>query len=391
MKPIPTIEQLYTDISYDLKNRLNLPDEDLKLVLDAVSSVLAAQIKLLYLYLGDVQNNIFPDTADSAENGGELNRMGNIYLNRQPRPATDGRYIIKLEGLANSETRAGLTFKSNDDALNPGKLFICDSSYVLQGFDDYIEIRSLEAGLGSSLSVGDQLTITEPVLGVEKTVEVFSIVNLPIESESIEVYRKAIIDSIQLEPQGGSKTDYRLWSADAQGVEKVYPYVKENEAGVVQVFVEATEIDSIDGHGTPTTFILDDVKSVIEFDPDVTRPLNERGRKPIQTILEVLPITLKPVDVEIISIQENSNAIESLIRTNLELYLKTVRPFIAGADLARNKNDILNVARLQGVVSDSLGNTNFFMGFKMYVDGSEENLFMISRSNIPYLRNITFS
>ena len=391
MKPIPTIEELYNNISLDLKNKLNLPDEDLRLVLDAVSSVLAGQVKLLYLYLVDVQNNLFPDTADTAENGGELDRMGSIYLNRQPRPATDGHYIIKLDGLANSEIRAGLTFKSNDDALNPGRLFITDPSYVLQGFDDYVEIRSLEAGLDSSLSVGNQLTITEPVLGVEKTVEVFSIIDLPIQSESTDVYRKAIIDAIQLEPQGGSKTDYRLWAADAQGVEKVYPYVKENESGVVQVFVEATEIDSIDGHGTPTTFILNDVKSVIEFDPDTTVPVNERGRKPIQTILEVLPITLKPVDIEIVSIQENSTAIQSLIRTNLDLYLKTVRPFIAGADLARNKNDILNSARLQGVVSDSLGNTNFFMGFKMFVDGSGENLFIISRSNIPYLRNITFS
>jgi uncharacterized phage protein gp47/JayE len=67
-------------------------------LVDAFCSVIAGQLKLLYLYQADLQNNIFPDTADSIENGGELNRLGNIYLNRQPKPATDGYYSILLTG-----------------------------------------------------------------------------------------------------------------------------------------------------------------------------------------------------------------------------------------------------------------------------------------------------
>lgn len=391
MKPIPTTAELYQNIVSDLKNKLNLQDTELRMVLDAFASVMSAQMKLLYLYLADIQNNLFPDTADTIENGGELNRIGLIYLNRQPKPATDGYFKIKLTGIAGSDIRSGLTFKSNDDSLNPGKLFITDSAYEMISTNDEIEIRSLEAGLSSSLAIGNQLTITEPVFGVEQTVEVTEIISLPIESESIEVYRKAIIDAIQLEPQGGAKTDYRLWASDAQGVRTVYPFVKENEAGVVQIFVESTKIDSLDQLGTPTVFMINDVKDVLEFDPDNTKPLNERGRRPIQAILEVLPITLKPVDVTIINIQQNDGDITDSIRTNLEIYLQDIRPFIAGADLARNKNDILNTARLQGVVADTLGNTNYFIDFIMEVDGQVENTFIISKSNIPYLRNITFT
>jgi uncharacterized phage protein gp47/JayE len=392
MKPIPTIEEIFNRIEQDLKTKLNLNDSELRTVLDAVCSALAGQIKLLYLFQGDIQNNLFPDTADLAENGGELNRLGLIYLNRQPKPATDGRYKIKFTGIPGSIVRAGITFKSNDESLNSGKLFIMDSQYeILPGINNIVEIRSIESGLENALSVGNFLVITEPVIGVEQIVEVVEIIELPIESESIDDYRKAIIDAIQLEPQGGARTDYRLWAQDAQGVRAVYPFVKENEAGVVQIFVEATEIDSTDGHGTPSVFILDDVKQVLEFDPDSTKPIEERGRRPIQAILEVLPITLRPVDVDVIDLNQNSTSIQNLIRTNLEDYLKSVRPFLDGADLARNKNDILNIARLQGVVSDSLGNTNYFMNFKMYVDGQEENLFIFSRSNIPYLRNVNYS
>ena len=108
-------------------------------------------------------------------------------------------------------------------------------------------------------------------------------------------------------------------------------------------------------------------------------------------ILEIKPIELIPVDVEIISLNQNSVDITSKIRANLEEYLYGVRPFIAGADLSRNKNDILNIARLQGISADSIGNTNYFLDFKMFVDGQELSSFIMSKSNIPYLRNLTFS
>ena len=52
--------------------------------------------------------------------------------------------------------------------------------------------------------------------------------------------------------------------------------------------------------------------------------------------------------------------------------------------------DILYSGKLQSVVSDSLGNNNFFNEFKMFVDGQEEIKFAFSFSNIPYLRNINY-
>lgn len=391
MKPIPTLQQLRTSIAEDLQNKLDIPDDDLKKVLDAVCNTLAAQLKIIYLYISDVQKNLFPDTADVIEEGGELNRLGLIYLNRQPKPATDGKYIIELTGTAGSVIRSGLTYKSDDESENPGKLFISDTEYELTGSNDFLEIRSLESGLDSLLKVGDSLVITEPVFGVEQSVEISSVVELPISSESIEDYRRAIIDAIQLEPQGGSKTNYRLWAKDAQGVRDVYPYVKEGDSGVVQVFVEATKEDSTDGLGTPSASLIDDVIEVLELNPDITKPISERGRRPIQAILEVLPITLKPVDVEIISLNQSTIAIQSAIETNLEDYLTDIRPYIAGGQLSRDKNDILNIAKLQGVVRDTIDNTNYFLDFKMFVDGTEENNFIFSGSNIPYLRNIIYS
>lgn len=390
MKPIPTIASLYSDLESDLKGRLNLTDTDLKEVVNAIAIVLSAQLKLQYLYLSDVANNLFPDTADLAVDGGELNRMGQIYLNRQPRPATDGKYIIALTGAIGSVVRSGLTFKSNENSKSPGSLFIMDFEYILNGVDDFVEIRSLESGINHSLEINNELTITEPVIGVEQTVSVFSIVQLPVEEETTKHYRRSIINTRQLEPQGGAKTDYRLWSDDAAGVQNIYPYVKAGEAGTVQIFVEATKVDSTDGKGTPSIPLLLNVEEVIKFDPDITLPTNERGRKPIQVNLEVLPILLKPVDVTIYGLEIDSIEIRNTIKESLDIYLEGVRPFIDGADLARNKNDILYLARLQSVVTDVIGNLNFFTDFKMEVEGVDENIFVFDGANIPYLRNLNY-
>lgn len=391
MAAIPTILELYTNLSNDLRNRLDLSDDNLKKVLDAMALSLAGQFKLTYLALADVQNNIFPDTADTGENGGTLDRLGLIYLNRIRRPSTSGTFSVSVTAENGSSLRSGITFKSNDDSFNPGNLYILDQQQTLTGTGDAVEIRSLEGGSGVLLEVGDTLTITEPVIGVEQVVTVGAIVQQPFDEESVDDFRAAILQSIQLEPQGGAKTDYRLWAADAQGVRNVYPYVKDTEAGTVQIYVEATAADSTDGLGTPSAALMADVVEVIEFDPDISLPLNERGRRPIQANIEVLPIALNPVDVVITGLQENSPNIQASIQQNLENYLLSIRPYVAGADLARNKNDILYSARLQAVVTDVLTASNFFTDFNVFVNGVNQLNFLFSRDNIPYLRNLVIN
>lgn len=391
MREIPSINEIRDQIANDFKIKLNLTDSQLKYVLDAFDSVLSAQFKLMYLYLSDIQNNVFPDTADLEENGGTLERFGRIYLNRNPLPATAGIFKVSVTGSNGAVLRNSLTFKSNENSLNPGQSYILDSEYILTGSGDEIEIRSLGGGTDFDLNVGDELTITEPVLGVSDIVTVIEVIEQPRASEDIDVYRQNIIDAIQLEPQGGSKTDYRLWSADAQGVRKVYPYVRNDDAGIVDVYVEATISDSIDGNGTPDPTLLTNVLDVIELDPDETKPSNERGRKPIQSDVETLAITITPVDITISGLIDDSTAVRDAIETNIKDYLYNIRPYIAGADLPRDKNDILYSARVQSVVTDVLESANYFENLTMEVNGNTVNNYEFNLGFIPYLRNLIFA
>ena len=386
MRPIPSMQEIKESISNDFKSRLNLLSNNLKRFLNAFSIVESAKFKLLYLFLQDIQNNIFADTADLEANGGTLERMGRIYLGRNPRAATVGVFNLSVNGVAGSVLRSGLTFKSNENSLSPGQLYVLDLEYSLTGTSDVIEVRSLGAGSEFDLNELDELTITEPVLGVNQIVTVSEVVEQPRAGESIEAYRQAILNSFQLEPQGGSRTDYRIWASDAQGVRAVYPYVKNGEPGTVQVYVESTE-----GDGVPSNTLLQDVEDVIYFDPDESRPLNERGRIPIQANLEVLPIELVPVTLTITGLSQDTTTVRNAIQSNIELYLKDIRPFVSGADLARNRNNVLYAARLQSVATDVLDNSNFFTSLSMTVNGNSVSSYQFNLGFVPKLVSITYN
>lgn len=390
MKPIPTILQLNSNISNDLQNKLGLLSNNLKKVLNALALVLSGQFHLSYLYLRDIQDNIFPDTATTLENGGTLERQGLIWLNRPMFPNTIGTFQVNVNGVAGSVLRQNLTFKSNESTLNPGQLYVLDSQYICSGTTNLITIRSLGAGSTFNLEIGNNLTITEPVIGVNKTVTITSVITQPKAGETIEAYRQAILNAIQLEPQGGSRADYRQWATDAQGVRLVYPYVGES-LGAVDVYVEATLIDSTDGKGTPSTTLLNDVESVLNYDPDITKAIYERGRKPIQVFLNIQPIYLVPVDVAITGLSVNNPDIRATIQASIKDMLYKIRPFISGADLQRNKNDILYYGKMQSIATESLSNGNYYNTLVMTVDGNVLTSYQFNLADIPYLRYLTIN
>tara|TARA_B100000953_G_scaffold297883_1_gene293561 strand:- start:301 stop:1479 length:1179 start_codon:yes stop_codon:yes gene_type:complete len=388
----PKLIEINDQIKQDLKNKLGIDsDDDLKKVYEAISIVTAGQFRLQYLYLRDLLDNVFPDKADLEENGGTLERQGRIYLDRNPQPATSGIFRIRVTGESGSKLRAGLTFKSNDTALNPGRLYVLDNEYTMLTEEDFVEIRSLEGGSSNNLDLNNTLSITEPVIGVDKLVTVSSIVQESLDSEPIEDYRQSILNAIQLEPQGGARVDYVLWSDSVQGVRKVYPYTKDGQAGTVILYVEATEGDSIDGLGSASPQMLQNVYDAVNFNPDDTLPLNKRGRRPLQANIETVSVTPASVNLEISGLSVDSIEIRNKIEQNLRSYIKTVRPFLDGADLFRNKNDILTTSKLQGVVSNVIGTNNYFQGMTMSVNDGSFSSYLFQRDEIPFLNEINFS
>jgi hypothetical protein len=391
MITIPTLAELRTQIKSDLESNLQITIPVFgKAILWAITLVQAAKLKLIYLAIGLTQKNIFIDTADPASMGGTLERFGIVKLGRPPFPAVAGQYQVQVTGQVGAVINTPLTFKSNDTALNPGRIYQLDAPYTMPGTTGTITLRALEAGIASKLQVGDQLTSTSPIALVSSIATVLSEVVQPLDSENIEDYRQKGILAYQLEPQGGAGSDYIIWAGDAQGVLRSYPYARSGFTSEVNLFIEATLADSTDGKGTPGAAILTDVEAVVNFDPDTTKPLTERGRRPLGMIVNYLPITVQFVDIVITGYEGLTPAIETLIFNALTEDLKNVRPFVASANVLANKNDIISVPRLSFFVQVAVPQS-VYNSLSFSIDGSSvAGAYVFQNGDIPYLNSITF-
>lgn len=391
MITIPTLTQLYNRILNDLETEFgnNIPLFG-KNYLRAQAATEAASQWLFYKTLGKVQKNIFIDTADPESSGGTLERFGRVKLGRNPFLAQAGQYVVLVTGSNGAVINSETTFKSNDDSLSPGKLFVLDVAYVLSGSGDSITVRALNTGSDSSLMIGDFLTATAPIPNVNSVVKVDAESVPPLDSEDIEAYREKGIQAYQLEPNGGAASDYRIWSADAQGVARVYPYAKTGAANEIDLYVEANPGDSTDGYGTPSAGILADVEAVVELDPDTTKPINERGRRPLGIFqIHYLPVTIVVIDIVIEDFVGLTPTLTTAIFNAIKAELSATRPFIAGADTLESRNNIFNTNEIISTVL-TLSPGADFGDVTLLVDGVDLNTYTFIAGNIPRLNSITY-
>lgn len=384
MITIPTLREIYDGIIADLESELGVTIPAVgKSFLRSLAATQAGKLKLYYLGIGNLQKNIFVDTADPESTGGTLERWGRIKLGRNPFPATAGQYTIEITGTIGAIIPASSTFKSDDDSANPGKLYVLDNEYVLIATTDTITVRALESGLDSQLAIGDTMTATAPIANVDSIATVTVETVEPEAAEDIEAYRIKAEDSFKLEAQGGAATDYRLWSADAQGVQQVYPYAKSGYPNEINLYVESTT--DHDAQGIPSQDLLDAVEEVVEFNPDDTLELNERGRRPLGVFeIHFLPITPLTVSIVINGLVGRTTAIETAIENALKEDIDTIRPFVAAADILEDKNDILDTNRIIAEIIAARPGA-IFTSVVLTVDGDVVSTYTFEDGDIPYI------
>lgn len=390
MITIPTISELYNDILNELESEFTV---NLPLIgpnfLRIMAAVQASKLKLYYLAIANLQKNIFVDTADPESRGGTLERFGRIKLNRDPFPARAGEYVVEVSGDIGAVITGSTTFKSNDDSANPGKLFVLDNDFTLTNILDYITVRALEAGTDSSLSFLDKLTATAPIALVNSEVSVQSATIEPAAAETVEEYRAIIIQNYRLEAQGGAVGDYRLWAADAQGVAAIYPYTAAGDVSTVNVYLEAKTADSIDGKGTPSAGLISDVTDVINLNPDTTLDINERGRLPMSTNLNVIAITPLDVDIDIVGFVGITAAIQAAILDEISSKVSLIRPFISGADVLEEKNDIIDTNKIISMIL-AVRPGSVFTSIILTVNAVPVSTYTFENGDIPYLNSINY-
>lgn len=390
MNNIPTLQQIKNDITADIQTQYGNTISPIgKVFLRAQAAVSAAKIWQLYMALAFVQKNIFVDTADPSEMGGTLDRFGYVKLGRNRYQATAGVYKLQVTGSIGATIPASTTFKSDDTSLSPGYLFILDSAYTLISPTDTINVRALTPGIESKLNIADTLTATSPIPLVNSSATVGVIVTPPLAAETIEDYRQKIIDSYRLEPQGGAATDYRLWSADAQGVERVYPYATSGTASSVDLYIEATTVDSTDGKGTPSAQLFLDVEAVVNFNPNTSLALNERGRRPLQVKVNYYPITVQNVDITITMFVGLTPTIQAALLVALTNMVNKIRPFVDSADIASDRNDTIDQNKvISAILNNQPGSS--FGAISITVSGTPVTSYQFILGFIPNLNSVSY-
>lgn len=361
---VPTINELYTSIQTDLRNKFQITNIIGKVVLNAFALVQAAKLKIFYLHLARTYQNIFFDTCDDET----LVRYGRIILKRDPFPASAGEYKIEVSGTIGATIAPGTTFKSRDTSKSPGQLFVNDTLFTFTSPTGFLNIRALEPGQVSALEIGDEVKSTQPLADVDSIATVSSIISEPIEAEDIEQYRQKVIAASQIEPQGGARVDFRLWSLDAQGVRTSYPYVRDGVPSQIDLYVEANPQDSNPiNTGIPTTTILNNVQQAIELDPDTTKPIEDRGRRPMWAVVNYFPI--QPLDVDVTITNLSDTSLLPSIKEALRDFLFNIRPYLPGADPeTENQKGKMYVSDIINIIRDIAG-TATFDNVEVEVDG----------------------
>ncbi len=282
-------------------------------------------------------------------------------------------------------------FKSDDTATSPGVLFQLDVQKTLASTSDTMTLRALTAGPDARLQVGDTLTSTSPLINVNDQVTVTAETTVPTAQETVENYRDEAIRSVQLEPQGGSPGDYRQWSDDVAAVRFVYPFATSGQCGQVDLYVEANQADSTDGKGTPTATTLTDVEAVVDFDPDTTRPNNERGRRPVNVSVNYIAVTPQDVVITVNNPVNIDTDTQATILTDLRTVINDVRPFVAGAESINNRNDVLSITLIITTIQNALTGGQSFSGVTVTVGGNPlTTSTQFFNGDIPFLQTLNF-
>lgn len=376
---VPTLSELYESVKADLKNKLGITSPLTKLVLLAFAAVQAAKLKIYYLAVAQINKNIFVDTCDNDT----IERFGFVKLGRYPYAAIEGEYYINVAGSIGATIPPGTTYKSMDTSTSPDKLFILDTLFTFTSTTGLILVRSTEAGVDALLNITDELQLTSPLALVDSFATVDSIAVTPVEAEDIEEYRINVIEAYRTEPQGGARVDYMLWAQDAEGIRRVYPYVKSGSPGDINIYIEAFIADSPTLDGVPSASQIIDVESVINNDPATTL-----GRRPMG-VFNIFYLAVIPLDVDIkitgLTPSVSLTAIESAVTT----FLYNIRPFIDGGDAINTKNDKLYEADIYRIVRDILTGNETFTSIELSVNGTPTNLYTFENGTIPFLNSVT--
>jgi uncharacterized phage protein gp47/JayE len=334
-----TFEEIYNLIIADWCNRLGIAVENAGFTIIVTSKVISGGLYLLAKIIDALSNNVWVGSMQASK----LIEVGQDKIGRSPYLAVQGEYSCSTIAVGVGNIPAGSIFTKDINNVT----YSYESLAEVAG-GDTIQVRALTAGTKSKLVVGDELTAVKDPTYASNMITVTVIDEEPLDGETIEDYRKVVVDSFVLRGAGaGNAADYIIWAGDVQGIWTVYPYAADGEAGKVKIYCEGLAPDFV-----PSSALIDDVIDAIKYDSNgVGRVLVDLY--PFITDEYILPVQIAEVVIDLVggNLTQQSDA-EAI----LEEYLINKRPYLATLNKVRvaTKDTITTVEIVQALADGGI-------------------------------------
>lgn len=276
MFPIPTLPQLINRAHADLDARV--PGASARLAnsnLNILGIVHAGAIDGVYRYLSWIQKQMFVTTCDE-----EQLTIRATELTVPRKPASQASGIVIFQALPGSVIPTNADFVRSD-----GLRYKSVADGVESAGEIHVTIKAEDAGSAGNAVALTPISLMSPVAGVQSGGVVdASAIGGGSEIESIESWRKRLLQRMSKMQRVGTADDYEAWALEVPGVTRAWVYPQEMGAGTVTVrFVRDDDIYIIPDAGE-----VQDVQDYI----DARRPIAAKG-------LYVVAPTALPIDFDI--------------------------------------------------------------------------------------------
>lgn len=259
----------------------------------------------LYQYGGWIARQTLPDTAGREY----LLRHGAIH-GLSLTPGTKAAGVVVATGTNTTVIPAGTQFQRED-----GWLYVSTAEATISGGTADVSVESVLVGEDGNAVEDDELTLVEPISGIDGTVTVDADdLTGGTDVETTESFRERILLRLATPPSVGTEADYIAWTQAALStVDEVWVYPGGYGPATIGIVFTVDGDDPIPSGGNITT-----VQNYL----DSVAPL-------LATITVSAPST-QEIDIEFSEIAIESGAVLATVKTLIEAeiaaYFRTVEP-----------------------------------------------------------------
>lgn len=300
----PTLGELVDRIGSDFVGKLEGISAILRRsTVSVLARVMAGASHMQHGHIAFLGRQIFPDQSEDAF----LVRQASLF-GISKNPPTFGHYTMQIAGAPDDTTAPAGSRLTNAGGFE----FSSDADGVIAAGVATVAVTALVAGADSNLIVGDTLTFSSPISGINATATVTAVGIDGEDQETTEELRVRVLARYADPPHGGNDADFIEWVKQA-GVGATRAWIVDRGGGPGTVWIRFV-CDNQVGSIIPAGGLVTTVQNYID-QPDI---------KPAYATVLVIAPTASPLALIFSSITPNTQAVKDAITAQFKDFMQRV-------------------------------------------------------------------